>query len=49
MIKIKEHYQEAVVPQLKKQFGNTNDLQVPRLEKVVINMVLEKQPRMAKQ
>jgi large subunit ribosomal protein L5 len=40
MIKIKEHYQDTVVPQLKKQFGYTNDLQVPRLEKVVINMGL---------
>ncbi|HEY9678173.1 MAG TPA: 50S ribosomal protein L5 [Drouetiella sp.] len=40
MIKIKERYQQDVVPQLKKQFGYTNDLQVPRLEKVVINMGL---------
>jgi large subunit ribosomal protein L5 len=40
MIKIKEQYQQEVVPQLKKQFGYTNDMQVPRLEKVVINMGL---------
>jgi large subunit ribosomal protein L5 len=40
MINIKESYQQDVVPQLKKQFGYTNDLQVPRLEKVVINMGL---------
>lgn len=40
MIKIKERYEQDVVPQLKKQFGYTNDLQVPRLEKVVINMGL---------
>jgi len=40
MIKIKERYQQEVVPQLKKQFGYTNDMQVPRLEKVVINMGL---------
>src|SRR6202789_1643788 len=40
MIKMKERYQQEVVPQLKKQFGYTNDLQVPRLEKVVINMGL---------
>ena len=40
MIKIKERYQQEVVPQLKKQFGYTNDLQVPRLEKVVVNMGL---------
>jgi large subunit ribosomal protein L5 len=40
MIKIKEHYQQEIVPQLKKEFGYTNDLQVPRLAKVVINMGL---------
>jgi large subunit ribosomal protein L5 len=40
MIKIKERYQQDVVPQLKKEFGYTNDLQVPRLAKVVINMGL---------
>ena len=40
MIKIKERYQQEVVPQLKKEFGYTNDLQVPRLAKVVINMGL---------
>jgi large subunit ribosomal protein L5 len=40
MIKIKERYHTDVVPHLKKQFGYTNDLQVPRLEKIVINMGL---------
>ena len=40
MIKIKERYKEEVVPHLKKEFGYTNDLQVPRLAKVVINMGL---------
>ncbi len=35
---LKERYRKEVVPALKKQFGYTNDLQVPRLEKVVINM-----------
>jgi large subunit ribosomal protein L5 len=39
-IKIKEHYDKEVVPHLKKQFGYQNDLQVPRLEKVVVNMGL---------
>lgn len=37
-MKLKERYQKEVVPELKKQFGYTNDLQVPRLEKVVVNM-----------
>jgi large subunit ribosomal protein L5 len=40
MIKIRERYKQEVVPQLKKEFGYTNDLQVPRLAKVVINMGL---------
>lgn len=40
MIKIKERYQDEVVPHLKKEFGYVNDLQVPRLAKVVINMGL---------
>lgn len=37
-MKLKEKYAQQVVPALKKQFNYTNDLQVPRLEKVVINM-----------
>ena len=40
MYKIKEHYQDEVVPHLKKEFGYVNDMQVPRLAKVVINMGL---------
>jgi large subunit ribosomal protein L5 len=39
-VNIKENYKKEVVPMLKKQFGYTNDLQVPRLAKVVINMGL---------
>src|SRR5215470_14502957 len=37
-MKLKEYYLKEVCPALKKQFGYTNDLQVPRLEKVVVNM-----------
>jgi len=33
-----ERYQTQVVPALKKQFGLTNPMAVPRLEKIVINM-----------
>jgi large subunit ribosomal protein L5 len=40
MINIKEQYQNQAVPALKKQFGYKNDLQVPRLAKVVVNMGL---------
>ncbi|HEY9787341.1 MAG TPA: 50S ribosomal protein L5 [Candidatus Obscuribacterales bacterium] len=39
-IDIREQYKNDVVPQLKKQFGYKNDLQVPRLEKIVVNMGL---------
>jgi large subunit ribosomal protein L5 len=38
MINIRDHYKQEVVPTLKKQFGYTNDLQVPRIVKIVINM-----------
>lgn len=37
-LKLKEVYSEKAVPALKKQFDYKNDLQVPRLVKVVINM-----------
>jgi len=37
-MKLKERYNKEVVAALKKQFGYTNDLQVPKVEKVVVNM-----------
>jgi large subunit ribosomal protein L5 len=40
MIDIKEQYKKEVVPSLKKQFGYKNELEVPRLAKVVVNMGL---------
>jgi len=39
-IDIKEVYNTHVVATLKKEFGYTNDLQVPRLVKIVVNMGL---------
>jgi large subunit ribosomal protein L5 len=36
--RLKEKYRKEVVPELKAQFGYGNDLQVPRLEKIVVNM-----------
>lgn len=39
-MKLKEHYYKEVVPALTKEFQYTNIMQVPRLEKVVINMGL---------
>lgn len=37
-MKLKERYLKETAPALKKQFNYTNDLQVPRLEKIVVNM-----------
>ena len=38
MTRIRERYVKEVVPELKKEFGYTNDLSVPRLEKIVVNV-----------
>lgn len=38
MARFKEHYDETLVPALKEKFGYKNPMQVPRLEKIVINM-----------
>jgi large subunit ribosomal protein L5 len=38
MPRLKELYQEQVVPTLKKELGYENIMQVPRLEKVVVNI-----------
>ncbi len=40
MAKLKEIYQEKVVPALMKRFNYKNRMEVPRLEKIVINMGL---------
>lgn len=35
---LKEHYQKVVAPGLKKSLGCKNDFQIPRIEKVVLNV-----------
>ena len=40
--RLKRHYHETVLPQLKEQLGYANNLAVPRLEKIVISMGLGK-------
>jgi large subunit ribosomal protein L5 len=35
---LKQKYQDEVIPQLQKEFGYKNVMQVPRIEKVVLNM-----------
>ena len=36
--RLKAHYRETVCKDLKEEFGFRNDMQIPRLEKVVLNM-----------
>ena len=36
--RLKKHYREEVLPQLKTRFSFRNDMQVPRLQKVIVNM-----------
>ena len=35
---LKELYNKEILPNLKKEYGYTSDMQVPRLEKIVLNM-----------
>ncbi len=38
MTRLHDHYKETVVPALREQFSYGNPMQVPKLEKIVINM-----------
>ncbi len=38
MARFKERYQQEIVPNLVKQFSYTNIMQVPKIDKIVINM-----------
>ncbi len=38
--RLKEKYDNEIVPELKKEFGYTNPMEVPRLTKVTVNMGL---------
>jgi len=38
MTRLKKEYEETVVPALQKEFGYKNVMQVPHLEKIVVNM-----------
>jgi large subunit ribosomal protein L5 len=40
MAKFKEHYQQNVIPALMKRFNYRNVMEVPRLDKIVVNMGL---------
>ena len=34
----KENYKTKILPQLKKDLGIANDMEIPKLEKIVLNM-----------
>jgi large subunit ribosomal protein L5 len=40
MARLKDYYKNEVVPAMMKQFGYTSAMQVPRLEKIIVNMGL---------
>ena len=38
MTEFKQYYQDEVIPKLKEKFNYTSPMQVPKLEKIVLNM-----------
>ncbi len=38
MARLKDHYQNAVAPELMKKFGYKSVMQIPKLEKIVVNV-----------
>jgi len=48
MSRLKERYSNDVVPALKKEFGYTNVMAIPKIEKVVVNMGLGEATQNAK-
>ena len=48
MTRLIERYREVVAPELQRAFGYKNPMQVPRLEKIVINMAVGKATQDAK-
>jgi large subunit ribosomal protein L5 len=38
MARLKEHYREKIVPELSKKFGYKTVMQVPRIQKITLNM-----------
>lgn len=38
MVRLREYYQSTVVPELMKQFGYKSIMEVPRIEKITLNM-----------
>ena len=42
MARLKDHYRKVVVPRLQAEFNYANPMQVPKLDKIVINMAVGK-------
>jgi len=40
MARLKTHYDKQVIPALMKEFGYQNRMQVPKIEKIIVNMGL---------
>jgi large subunit ribosomal protein L5 len=38
MARLKQYYTDSVVPELKKQFGYSNPMEIPRITKITLNM-----------
>jgi large subunit ribosomal protein L5 len=38
MARLKEKYREEIVPELMKEFGYSNVMEAPKLEKIVVNV-----------
>ena len=43
MNNLKEKYQKEIIPKMKKKFGLKNDLAVPKIEKIIINIGIGKE------
>ena len=48
MSRLRERYQKEVAPALKKEFGYTNVMAIPKIEKIVVNMGLGEATQNAK-
>jgi large subunit ribosomal protein L5 len=48
VIRLKEQYKTSVLPEMRKRFGYRNVMQVPTLEKIVVNMGVKEAPQDAK-
>ncbi len=48
MSRLKERYEKEVAPALKKEFGYSNVMAIPKIEKVVVNMGLGEATQNAK-